>query len=107
MKRTTRVLMVEDSEADAELITAELVRAGLGVATKRVDTRDAFTAALREFDPDVVLCDHSLASFNAVGAMEIVRSVNPAVPVIVVTGAADDQLAIDYVRSGVENVLPK
>ena len=107
MKNTARVLLVEDSEADAELIRAELTRGAPGITMKRVDTREAFTAALGEFDPDVVLCDHSLASFNAVAAIEVVRAVRPAVPVIVVTGSDDARLTIDYLRSGVEDVLLK
>ena len=107
MKNTARVLLVEDSEADAELIRAELTRAASGITTKRVDTREAFTAALRDFEPDVVLCDHSLAAFNAASALEVVRAVRPAVPVIVVTGSDDERLTIDYLRSGVEDVLLK
>jgi DNA-binding NarL/FixJ family response regulator len=107
MKKTTRVLMVEDSEADAELITTELNRAGLGVVAKRVDTRETFTAALREFAPDVVLCDHSVAPFTVRAAMEVVRAIRPAVPLIVVTGAADERMTIDWLRSGAEDVLLK
>ena len=107
MKNTARVLLVEDSEADAELIRAELTRGAPGIITKRVDTREAFTAALREFDPDVVLCDHSLSAFNAASAIEVVRAERPAVPVIVVTGSDDERLTIEYLRSGVEDVLLK
>ena len=107
MKNTIRVLMVEDSEADAELITTELARGEFDVVLKRVDTREAFSEALSEFNPDVVLCDHALSSFNAVAAIEVVRAVRPAVPLIVVTGADDERLTIDYLRSGVEDVLLK
>jgi DNA-binding NarL/FixJ family response regulator len=107
MKTTTRVLVLEDSEADAELIVAELTRAGLEVVTKRVDSRETFTAALRDFAPDVVLCDHAVASFDAHAAMDIVRTIRPAVPLIVVTGASDERMTIDWLRSGVEDVLLK
>jgi DNA-binding NarL/FixJ family response regulator len=107
MKKTTRVLMVEDNEADAELILAELHRSSPGVVARRVDSREAFSTALREFAPDIVLCDHSVASFDAHAAMDVLRAVLPAVPLIVVTGAADERLTIDWLRSGVEDVLLK
>lgn len=107
MKKLFRVLMLEDSEADFELIAATLQESGLGVTTLRVDSRDAFTAALREFEPDVVLSDHALASFNSRSALEILRTVLPAVPLIVVTGAVDERLAVACLRSGAEDVLLK
>ena len=55
-----RVLLLEDDPADAELVAETLVRGGMPVVTERVDSRDAFTRALREFAPDVVLSDGGL-----------------------------------------------
>ena len=75
-----RVLMLEDSEADAELIRHELRRAGLAAVTSRVDSTDSFLSALRDFRPDVVLADHSLAQFDGRAALAVVRKVRPATP---------------------------
>src|SRR2546425_3269667 len=72
-----RVLLLEDSAADAELVRQELDRAGLKVITKRVDSQDAFTRALEDFAPDVVLADHCLAQFDAVAALQVVRAARP------------------------------
>src|SRR3982751_5682128 len=95
-----RILMLEDSEADAELITHELQRSGLTVMTGRVDTAEAFTAALRSFAPDVVLSDHSLAHFDSSAALRTVRSIRPATPLIVVTGALTGRQSVAAVRQG-------
>src|SRR5207245_2145852 len=65
---TLRILLLEDSPADAELVTLELRHAGLDAVTQRVDTEDAFVRAVRDFAPDVVLSDHSLAQFNSTAA---------------------------------------
>ena len=107
MTKPIRVLLVEDSEADAELIAAELVAAGLAAITHRVDSRNSFEAALREFSPDVVLCDHSLSTFNARAAMESLRAIRPAVPLIVVTGNDDERHAVESLRLGAEDVVLK
>src|SRR3977135_2807468 len=64
-----RVLLLEDNEDDAELIRHELRRSGMPIITDRVDSEEAFAAALRDFDPDVVLSDHSLAQFDAQSAL--------------------------------------
>jgi CheY-like chemotaxis protein len=82
-----RVLLLEDSEADAELIRHELRRAGMVAVTDRVDSEEAFAFALREFAPDVVLSDHSLAQFDAQAALTLLRKVRPTTALIVVTGS--------------------
>lgn len=103
----TRILMLEDSEADAELIRAELRRAGLAAVTTRVDSADAFSSALRDFAPDVVLADHSLAQFDGRAALAVLRKLSPATPLIVVTGSPNTDKTAAYVRAGAEDLITK
>jgi DNA-binding NarL/FixJ family response regulator len=102
-----RVLLLEDSDADAQLITHELNRSGLTVMTGRVDTADSFTAALRSFAPDVVLSDHSLAQFDSSAALQILRSIRPATPLIVVTGVVTGGQCVAMVRQGAADLVLK
>jgi DNA-binding NarL/FixJ family response regulator len=106
MSTPLRVLLLEDSEADADLIVAELDHA-MKAQVQRVNSREAFVDALREFAPDVVLTDHSLASFNSLAALDAVRAHSPATPVIVVTGALDARAVIACARAGAEEVVLK
>jgi DNA-binding NarL/FixJ family response regulator len=99
--------MLEDSEADAELIRAELRRAGLGAVTTRVDSADSFSSALRDFAPDVVLADHSLAQFDGRAALAVLRKVSPTTPLIVVTGSLNSDKAAAYIRAGAEDLIAK
>jgi DNA-binding NarL/FixJ family response regulator len=102
-----RVLLLEDSAADAELITHELERAGIGCVTQRVDTEAAFVHALRSFEPDIVLFDHGVARFDAVATLRVARSERPATPIIVVTSKLDEQAAVDTLKAGVDDYLLK
>jgi DNA-binding NarL/FixJ family response regulator len=99
--------MLEDNEADAELITHELQESALTVMTERVDTAEAFTAALRSFAPDVVLADHCLAHFAPSAALRILRSIRPATPLIVVTGALTGAQSVGMVRQGAADLVLK
>jgi DNA-binding NarL/FixJ family response regulator len=105
--RTLRVLLLEDSSEDAELIAHTLRRAGMRVVTERVATRDEFERALHEFTPDVVLSDHSLSQFNAPAALDVLRAVRPVTPLIVVSGALDAKMAVACVRAGAEDLIVK
>ncbi len=75
-----RVLIFEDSEADAELLAAELVHAGISSVFQRVDTEETFTHALREFEPDVIICDHALKQFNGIAALKVIQAIRPTAP---------------------------
>jgi DNA-binding NarL/FixJ family response regulator len=99
--------MLENSEADAELIKHELSRAGLAPVTKRVDSEEAFISALREFAPEIVLSDHSLAQFDACAALRLLRRLRPVTPLIVVTGSLNGEKAVACVRAGAEDVIVK
>jgi DNA-binding NarL/FixJ family response regulator len=98
---------LEDSATDADLITEELQRAGLDFLSHRVEERDAFARALRDFAPDVVLSDHSLARFDALAAIEVLQEERPATPLIVVTGTFDEETAVSCLRGGAEDYVLK
>ena len=102
-----RVLILEDNEADAELIRHELRRSGLSSITDRVDSEDAFVAALQEFEPDVVLSDHSLSQFDAQSALALMRKVTPTTPLIIVTGHPNSDETVACLRAGAEDLLTK
>lgn len=106
-RRTLRILLLEDNAADAELIIHRLEQSDLEVVAARVESEEEFVRALQEFVPDVVLSDHSLAQFNAISAMQVLRVTRPAVPLIVVSGATDERVTVACLRAGVENFVFK
>lgn len=102
-----RVLLLEDSDADADLIARELRRLSMPTAIERVDSKTAFATALDNFSPDVVLCDHALAQFDSHAALELLRGSRPATPFIIVTGALSGALTGTAIRAGAEDVVLK
>ena len=105
--KTLRVLLLEDDPADAELVADAIQRAGIPAVTERVDSKEAFTRALREFAPDVVLSDHALSQFDARAALAELQQIRPTAPLIVVTGALNEQTAAACIRAGAEDFVLK
>ena len=102
-----RILMLEDSAAEAELIRLELDRAGIKSLIARVDSEETFAAAVRDFAPDVVLSDHSLGQFNSSSAQDIVRELRPTAAFIIVTGAITGAQSVAAIRAGAEDLILK
>ena len=102
-----RILMLEDSAAEAELIRHELDRSGLQTLIERVDSQEAFSAAVRNFAPDVVLSDHSLGQFSSFAAYAIVRELRPTAPFIIVTDAITGAQSVAAIRAGAEDLILK
>jgi DNA-binding NarL/FixJ family response regulator len=106
-RRVLRVLLLEDSPADADLIRQELVRSGMNVTAERVASRDAFTRALREFQPDVVLSAHAVARFDDRAALRVLQALRPTAPLIVVADAFNEEAVVACLRAGAENLVLK
>lgn len=102
-----RVLMVEDSPEDAELITRELRKGGFNLVAERVDTKGDFERALPDFEPDIILSDYHMPSFDGISALAIAVIEAPDVPFIFVSGAIGEELAIETLKGGATDYVYK
>ena len=102
-----RILLLDDSRADADLIARELERSEIEIVLERVDSEASFTAAVDTFAPDVVLADNALAQFNSQAALETLRAISPATPFIIMTGAQLGGVTSASIRAGADDVVVK
>ena len=102
-----RILMLEDSALDGELIVAQLKLARLTVEVQRVWTRDAFVRALDAGGFDVILSDHLLPGFDGDAALALARQRTPDVPFIFVSGTLTEELAVQALTRGARDYVVK
>jgi serine phosphatase RsbU (regulator of sigma subunit) len=102
-----RVLLLEDSALDAELIQRELERAGLACSPRRVQAEQPFRSGLDEFRPHLILADYQLPSFDAERALEIARASCPEVPFLFVSGAIGEETAVELLKRGATDYVLK
>ncbi|MBL8265565.1 response regulator [Steroidobacter sp.] len=103
----TRILLLEDSEIDAELATTHLAKAGTASVVQRVATRDEFMREIGTGNYDVVLADYSLPDFDGIAALDIVREHCPDMPFIFVSGVVGEEFAINALRRGATDYVMK
>ena len=106
------VLVVEDDPGDFGLIRAHVHRAGLArredqEAVIWAKTLAEGVALARRAEPDVVLLDLSLPDSSGLDTVHSIRAALPGVPLVVLTGHDDKQLALDALHAGAQDYLVK
>lgn len=107
MEKMLRVLAIEDSEDDVELIRNELAEGGFTVIHERVETAESLKAALQCEAWDVIICDHNLPSLDSASALRVVQEVTLDVPFIIVSGHIPDEIAINAMSHGAKDFISK
>jgi PAS domain S-box-containing protein len=102
-----RILLLEDSAGDAELIQ-ELLEAGHFVCDiNRVQTRAEFVAALKHARFDLILADYKLPSFDGLSALKLALSARPDLPFIFVSGTLGEEVAVEVLKIGATDYVLK
>lgn len=99
--------MVEDSEDDAALMLRYLKKEGFTIEHQRVDCESDLHQALTNDRWDIVITDHNLPGFSADISISIVKSFNPDMPVIIVSGTIGEELAVTAMRNGAQDYIMK
>ena len=105
--RPLRVLLVEDSAEDAELMLRALKAGGFDPVHERVETPAALRSALEGSTWDVVLSDYYLPELEAPAALALVRERAPDTPFLVVSGSMGEDTAVAAMKSGAVDYIMK
>jgi CheY-like chemotaxis protein len=106
MATSLSVLILEDREADAELMLHELRRAGFKPRWQRVETEQDYLAHLTP-TLDVILADYTLPQFDALRALHLLQKCGLDIPFIVITGSISEEVAVECMKQGAADYLLK
>lgn len=107
MSNPLRVLFVEDSERDVELLLLELRGGGWDPQFDRVETADTLRAALGNRSWNIVLSDWNMPEFDARAALAIVKELEPDLPFVIISGTIGEEVAVDAMRAGAHDFMTK
>lgn len=102
-----RILLVEDSVIDADLVRSNLDRGVLRTSLTRVETRTQFLDALAGRTWDLILSDFALPDFDGLSALELAQRHAPDIPFIFVSGVLGEEFAIDTLTRGATDYVLK
>ena len=102
-----RILFLEESALDARLVGARLSEGGIECELDRVQSRDAFGAALEEGGFDLILADYAPPGFDGLSALGLAKKLRPDVPFIFISGTPGEEVAIEALKSGATDYVLK
>lgn len=107
MDNIIKILMLEDSSDDAEMILRVLKKTELRFESVLVMNKEDFLLQLEQYKPDLILSDNSLPQFNATEALEIINQRAIPVPFILITGTVSDEFAANIIKLGADDYILK
>jgi PAS domain S-box-containing protein len=107
MNQPLRILIVDDSDDDATLITRALHQNGYDAIPKVVDSAKEMKKALESQEWDVIVSDHAMPRFSAPASLLLAKQLRPLIPFIIVSGEIDQKLAVSLMRNGAKDYISK
>jgi signal transduction histidine kinase len=107
MNEILRVLVVDDSENDAEFMLRQLRHGGYNVQSARVDTAAAMEAMLDRECWDVIICDYRMPGFGGMEALALYKQKQLDLPFIVVSGYIGEDVAVGAMKAGAHDYIMK
>lgn len=107
MEETLKILVVDDDEVDRMAVRRSLTSAGVQMVLTEVSTSFEAIAALQSQDFDCVLLDYRLPDADGIALVQAVKQAGMQVPVVVLTGQGDEQIAVEVMKAGAADYLSK
>jgi len=102
-----RVLHLEDSPRDAELIRHRLEAEDVSCDILLANSKDSFEAALTREPFDLVISDYNLPGYDGMTALKHAQATQPDVPVILISGTVVEEQAVECLHIGATDYLLK
>ncbi len=108
MSKSLHVLIVEDSQDDAESLVMELENNGYPTVYQRIENKAGMETALNSEVPwDIVLADYCLNQFDAVAALQLLKEYQLYLPFIIVSSKIGEDTAVEAMKAGVHDYIVK
>jgi PAS domain S-box-containing protein len=107
MGKSLRVLIIEDSEDDSQLLVRELRRIGYEVEFERIETAEEMQSSLSQSIWDLILSDYTLPTFNASQALKVLKASGLDVPFIIISGTIGEEIAVAALKAGANDFIIK
>lgn len=105
--RVLKILMVEDSRDDCDLICFQLTKCGFAICVERVFCEEAMRAALERSRWDIMFTDHGLPGLTGTEVIALLQKLKSEIPAICITGSDDPVIIRKILAAGARACISK
>ena len=102
-----RILHLEDSELDHDLVRRSLTRSGETFELQRVESLEGFREAVQTVQYEAILADYRLPGFTALDAWQVLQEQARQPPFLLLSGAIGESAAVAAIKLGISDYLAK
>jgi CheY-like chemotaxis protein len=108
MSTEVHILLVEDTDSDAALITRQIHKLDKAYKVQVVDNLADLEVAIKTFNPQMIISDYNLPTCSGMEVLEVARSKSPTASFLFVTGTLqDEELAAETILNGADGFILK
>jgi len=107
MQKTLKILFAEDNQNDYFLAVKELKKAGINISCLCVENEMEYIKEIEIFQPDIIISDYTMPSFDGLRALKIKQHKAPDIPLIIFTGSINEQTAVECMKAGADDYVLK
>jgi DNA-binding NtrC family response regulator len=107
MRASIKIIILEDNSSDAELIQRELKKSELEFQATVAPSKGTYEQALSLAQPDLILSDYSIPSYDGFSAFQLKQEKYPDVPFIIVSGTIGEENAVELIKNGITDYVLK
>ncbi len=106
-KDKIKILFLDNSEPDFELVVRHLTNKGLEFIAKRCNTLNSFKSEVTQLNPDIVLADYNQNGFSAIDALNYLKQIGSDIPFIILTVSQPEEIIINSFKAGIDDYISK
>ena len=107
MAKRIRLLIIEDSADDRDLLLMHLQRNGIKPDYHCIESKKELKKALKEKTWDIIISDYSMPEFDGLAALRIIKESGLDIPFILISGAIGEELAVEAMKAGANDYFMK
>lgn len=107
LEEALNILIVDDDEVDRMALSRALKGTSLSVVIAEASDADTALASVVDTEPDCIFLDYHLPGRNGLSLVKQIRHMGIQVPLIVLTGQGNEQTAVELMKAGASDYLPK
>ncbi len=105
MEKNIRILIIDDSTSNTNVLVRRLTNEGYAPRFERVDIPSKLSQQLQHNTWDIIIAEHSIPRFSSMEAIKLIKAKDPDIPIIIISDSMNENEVVDTMRAGASDII--